>query len=370
MKPSRLLLRLEAGIANAKSELEADCLRAERAAYLARLGRFEEVQAELAALHERYDIRPNVEISAWVNLVEGLAAYFSAIGDPAIDKLKRSFALSSAAGLRSVVALSAAWLAQFDYVRVDVDSMVNNICKSLQNAVAGHHSARSRATLVVAQALHLAGRADLAHPWYGRARAHAVADGDDATTSALMHNMGWLRMLTLRQTMLSDRGIVQGGEHALMSAESTHHFDILVGDDTWASLKPVLRAQILSLQGRHQEALELYEKHLSDAESAGTARLQANLLADKAWCFAKSGQLNMALECAQAASANLSPDIHADDLAAAHSRLAEVFSLVNDAEKQLRQRQLAVAAWRVHEKLQERIIELLATLNEAGVNIP
>lgn len=369
MKPSRLLLRLEAGIGSAKSTLEADCLRAERAAYLARLGRFDEVRAELAALHERYDIHPNVEISAWVNLVEGLIAYFSAVGDPATDKLKRSVALSSAAGLRSMVALSAAWLAQFDYVRVDMDSMANNIRKSLQVAAAGHHSARSRASLVVAQALHLAGRLDLALPWYGRVREHAIADGDDATISALMHNMGWLRMMTLRQTILSDIGIILGGEHALMSAESTHHFDILVGDVSWASLKPILRAQILSLQGQPHEALDLYEKHLSDAESAGTIRLQANLLADKAWCLAKAGQFALALDCALTASANLSHDVHTDDLAAAHSRLAQVFSLVSDTEMAQHQFQLAAAAWRRHEELQKNIIKSLGTLTEGGINI-
>ena len=370
MKSSRLLLRLEAGIGSAKSMLEADCLRAERAAYLARLGRFDEVQAELAALHERYDVRPNVEISAWVNLVEGLVAYFSAVGAPATDKLKRSFALSFAAGLHPLVALSSAWLAQFDYVRVDMDSMANNVRKSLQTAAAGHHSARSRAALVVAQALHLAGRPDLAFPWYSRAREHAVADGDDATTSALMHNMGWLRMMVLRQTVLSGRGTGLGSEHALMNAESTSHFDILVGDASWVSLKPILRAQILSLQGQVHEALALYESHLVAAESAGTIRLQANLLADKAWCLVKTGQFSLALESALLACANIGPNTHTDDLAAAHSRLAQVFCLLSDAEGERRQIQMADAAWRIHEMLQAHIVELLGTLNEAGIDVP
>jgi tetratricopeptide (TPR) repeat protein len=369
MKPSRLLLRLEAGIASAKSMLEADCLRAERAGYLARLGRFEEVQAELAALHERYDVRPNVEISAWVNLVEGLAAYFSAVGAPATDKLKRSFALSFAAGLHPLVALSSAWLAQFDYMRVDMDSMATNVRRSLQTAGTGHHSARSRTTLVVAQALHLAGRADLAFPWYRRAREHALADGDDATTSALMHNMGWLRMMVLRQAVLSGKSIGLGGEHALMNAESTSHFDILRADGSWDSLKPILRAQILSLQGEFNEALALYERHLRAAEFAGTARLQASLLADKAWCLAKTGQFSSALECALLASANIGPDTHTDDLAAAHSRLAQVFSLLSDAEGERLQIQMAGAAWRIHEALQAHIVELLGTLTEAGIDV-
>jgi tetratricopeptide (TPR) repeat protein len=366
MKPSRLLLRLEAEIGAAKSVLEADCLRAERAGYLARLGRFEEVQQELADLHGRYDLRPNAAVSAWLNFVEGLTVYFSATGVPTTDKLKRSFALSSAVGLLSLQSLSAAWLAQFDYVRVDIDSMASNIRKSLKTAKPDHHSARSRAALVVAQALHLAGRQDLALPWYRIAREHAVADGDDATISALMHNMGWLRMMALRQTVLSGNPTVSGGEHALMNAESTNHFDLLVGDISWSYLKPILRAQILSLQGRFVDALELYERNLTASDSEGTSRLQANLLADKAWCLAKAGQVVPAAECARSASERIGADTHADDLAAAHSRLAQVFALLSNADGAAHHAAMATETWRNHESLQERIVLLLGKLSETG----
>lgn len=356
MKPSRLQLRLEDGIRNARSMFEADCLRAERAAYLARIGQFEEVGAELAALHERCDPRPNVEMSAWLNLVEGLVIYFSAVGLPANDKVKRCLALSTAAGLMPLQAISSAWLAQFDYVRVDIDSMAHNAQKSLMVAAPEHHSARSRASLVVAQSLHLAGRPDLALAWYRKARDHAVSDGDDATTSALMHNMGWLRMMALRQNTLSGRNFA-GGEHALMSSESTSHFDALTGDNSWNSLKPILRAQVLSLQGNYSEALELYERSLSDIESEGTIRLQANLLADKAWCAILAGKIDLAKECVNLALSQIKPDMHTDDRAAAHSRLAQVFAALNDVEGEKHQLQKADEAWQRHELLQARIIE-------------
>ncbi len=368
MKPSRLLLRLEAGIRDARSMLEADCLRAERAGYLARLGHFDEVQVELAALHERYDPRPSVEISSWLNLVEGLVTYFSAGGVPTTDKLKRALALSSAAGLNPLQALSAAWLAQFDYVRTDMDSMASNVRKSLHIAEPDHHSARSRASLVVAQALHLAGRADLAQAWYRVARDHAVSDGDDATTSALMHNMGWLRMMALRQVVLTGKGPMLGGEHALMSAESTRDFDLLIGDKSWDALKPILRAQILSLNGQFAEALILYERFLVGTESEGTARLQANLLADKAWCLAEAGHSEAALKCARSAIACIAPDIHMDDRAAAHSRLAQVFAALGKYEDERLQSRLASETWRNHELLQRRIVQLLGSLTERGID--
>lgn len=368
MKPSRLQLRLEDGIRNARNTLEADCLRAERAGYLARIGQFDEVRVELASLHERYDRRPNVEMSAWLNLVEGLVIYFSAVGSPTNDKLKRCVALSTAFGLVPLQAVGCAWMAQFDYGRVDIDSMATNVRRALVLAEPDHHSARSRASLVVAQALHLAGRPDLANGWYRKAHDHAVSEGDDATTSALMHNMGWLRMMVLRQSVLSGKKSLAGGDHALMNAESTTQFDYLVGDTTWDVLKPILRAQVLSLQGDYSAALQLYEKNLDELESEGTTRLQANLLADKAWCAAMSGQFKMAKECLNVALDRVKLEMHVDDRAAAYSRSAQVYALLKDVASEELQRRMANENWSKHELVQIRIVELFGTLSDRGEN--
>jgi tetratricopeptide (TPR) repeat protein len=233
-------------------------------------------------------------------------------------------------------------------------------------AESNHHSARSRASLVLAQALHLAGRLDLALPWYRKARDHAVADGDDATTSALMHNMGWLRMMELRQSVLSDRSILSGSDHALMNADSTSQFDILIGDISWDALKPILRAQILSLQGEFSSALSLYDRHLIGTEYEGTARLQGNLLADKSWCLGMSGQFYLAHVCAVSAVDRINAEMHMDDRAAAHSRLAQVFALLADDVSAKHQLRLAREAWHSHELLQARILVLVGAMTANG----
>ena len=160
MKPSRLLLRLEAGITNAKTTLEADCLRAERAAYLARLGRFDEVSAELALLRERYNDRPNVTMSVWLNLVEGLTIHSREMGRTARDKVLRAHALSSAAGLVEMRALSAGWLAHMDFLLADIVSMARHAEEALTLSDKSHNSIRARVGLVVAQGYHQGGRLD------------------------------------------------------------------------------------------------------------------------------------------------------------------------------------------------------------------
>ena len=86
LTPSRLLTRLDADIAAASNPFRADCLRAERAGYLARQGHVDEAKTELAALHRRHDARPNAEMSAWLSLAEGLLSYFNDRGLAATDK--------------------------------------------------------------------------------------------------------------------------------------------------------------------------------------------------------------------------------------------------------------------------------------------
>lgn len=359
MKPSRLLLRLEAGITAARTTFEADCLRAERAGYLARLGHFDEVQAELAALHERYDHRPNAEISAWVNLVEGLVIHSRKMGQAARDKIRRAHALSGAAGLVRLRALSAAWLAHMDFLQVDIVAMTRHADEALTLADQSQSAVRARANLVVAQGYHQGGRLDLALPWYFFARQHAISDGDDATVSALMHNMAWLRASNFRQSKLLGTQVTDENDHALLSAQSTAHFDLLVGAVSLQAHIPVLQAKLFASNGRPADALALFDEHLSTALREGMVRLQADLLADQAWCRLQLGQMDEAMKDAVLAESNIDPQGQFDDRAFAHSRLAEVFSALGEPEAAARHQCLAEAAWHGHIEFQDRIVNLL-----------
>lgn len=243
-----------------------------------------------------------------------------------------------------------------------MEALAGHVREALHVAGLKNHSARSRANLVGAQALHVAGRTDLAHAWYSRAREHAIADGDDATISALMHNMAWLRMLCMRQLVLTGKGDPGAGHHAMMNAESNANFDEMVGDSSWSELKPILRAQISSLLGDPVAALALYQEHL--VEAIKVARLQAYLLADKAWCQAQIGDIAEARDTAQAAIHCLTAETHVDDRAAAHSRLAQIFSLTGDTSLQESQQALAENEWASHRTNQAKAIELLSAICE------
>lgn len=364
--PSRLLMRLDAAIAAEPDPVKADGLRAEQATYMARQGRQEDARALLDELRRRYDTRPRVEITAWINLAEGMIDFCCGAGTHTYDKILRAHALSTAAGLAPLRALTAGWLAHLEYIQIRLDSLAKYVVLSLETALPNHHAARARSGLVVAQALHAAARLDLALPWYRRAREHANSEGDEETVSAIMLNMAGLRFAHLRQVTLTGTGNPEQAEHALLGAESTKNYDLLVGSIGQPTFVPLLQAQILSLQGKHKESLELYQQHIAASVHQRQLRLQCYMLSDQAWCKVNLGQSQSAREDVEAALANLDANTHVDDRASTHSRVAQVFRLLGNGEDAAQHEQLAGAAWAEFAQFQTLIVSHLAGVTEQG----
>ncbi|CAM5791048.1 hypothetical protein [Rhizobacter fulvus] len=356
---SRLLSRLDNDIREASHPLAADSLRCERAAYLARLGDFDEARREIAALRERYGPQPSTAISAWLHLAEALVGHYTDLGPAVRDKLARAHALSAAGGLKPLQALSAAWLAHLDYLAMDATALVRRASEALSLAEADHHAALARVKLVIAQAYHEAGRYDRAQPWYQQARRHATADGDDATLSAMMWNMASLRVAAWRQLAARGTPGADSEMHLLLGAESTAHFDAMVGVRSLSALQPILRAQVCALLGRVDEALALFEAHLDDSLRQGMEPVAGILLADRAWCRLQARHAVSARADATAAAAALDRPGCACDRAPGHTRLAQVFEALGDSAAARRQHALGAAAWSDLENDQARLIAAL-----------
>ena len=190
---SRLLARLDSDIRRTFDPVDAACLRAERAMQLARHGQFEQAHQEMAALHAGFDRRPTASVSAWICLAEGCVAYFTSLSNAARDKMQRAHAISAAANLTRIRAISAAWLAHMDFAQFDLEATSRHAREALELADPSNLAAVSRACLVVGVAYHFANRLDLAQPWFVRARECASAEGDEATLSALIYNIAAYR---------------------------------------------------------------------------------------------------------------------------------------------------------------------------------
>jgi tetratricopeptide (TPR) repeat protein len=353
---SRAIARLDQFIASATDPHDAACWRAERAALLARHGHPEEARAELDVL-KTSPVVPRVQ--AWLALAEGLTAYFSDLDVTARVQLRAAYDASAAARQGRLHALAAAWLAHMDYVRHDIPNMMRYLVQALQLAATDDHAARSRACLVAALGFHHAGRFDLALPWYQATRRHAVAEGDDATLSALMHNMAWLRGNHAREASIFGGADPDEVQQALLGAESTANFDAGLGGASLQSLVPILRAQVLVVLGRYQEALALYEECLSGAIDEGLARMEGFFRADIAWCKFKSGDVSAARREARRAQLLLNDEIDVDDRACAHGRLAQLFEALGEPAGAQLHRQQADTDLAAHRAVQAELLDAM-----------
>lgn len=342
---SRLLKQLDKSIASASSPMAAAGARAQRAMLLARHGALGEAREALTELHQLSFQHPHPEIGAWLHLAEGLMSYYNGLAvSSAQERIQRALVIAGEAeALRELRVLAMAWLAQLAFIRHDPVDLIEQARRCLALALPEHHVAHARLSMALGLAWHYAGDGETAQRWYLNARRHAATEGDDATLSALMFNMAGMRAAHLRRESLS--GQHARGPELLLSVDSVRHYDAAVGASIMNDLTPVLRAQVLTVQGRFDDARLLYEQHLPQAMSLGLERLGSSLLSDLAWCRANCGQPDHALSQAREAEVELDPACELDDRAITHSRLAQTFRLLNQTADADRHQALADDAW-------------------------
>lgn len=360
---ARPLARLEAAIAATADPVEADVLRAERVALLARAGRVGAARKALPALRQRHAAHPHAATAAALAYADALVDYFSDLSLEARAKLQQARALAVSAERPALQAQCAAWLAHLDYVHNDRAGVAHHLTLAFSLAAPAQHAVLARASLVAAMAYHHAGRLDRAQPWYDAARRHAGAEGDTATISALIHNMAALRANQARtEAVLGDPAAAhEHARFALGNAESSGYFDDHVGGSALPVLQAVLRAQLFVVQGRLREALALYDGYLDAALAQGLERMACSLRAEIAWCRLQLGQPDLARAQVAAAEASFGAHCDLDDVALAHGRLALVHRGLGDEGAAERHGQLAAGHWRRHRDEQARSIDLLDT---------
>jgi hypothetical protein len=236
--------------------------------------------------------------------------------------------------------------------------MARHAREALQFAEPDDHAVRSRASLVVAQGLHLGSGLERATPWYAEAHRHAVAEGDDVTISAVMHDRAGLEL-----TRLGEAGLRADGSPAVALAlgglESSRSYDRMIGAASVPTVAPLMLAQILCIRGDAAGALALFEAHLGSAVEGGLARMAAPIVADQAWCRMRVGQFDAARGDAAAAVASLSAKTHLDDRAATHSRVADVHRCLGDGEAAAHHDSLAAEYWQGFERLKQQMAAAL-----------
>jgi hypothetical protein len=355
---SKLLARLDAAIGRTRDPVQLACLRAERAGFLGRHGQVSLARTQLQDIQRQFARHPHVAVSGWLAVAEGQIDIYNRLGSGAHDRFNRAYALSRAAGLTALQALSAAWLAHSEDVRGQREHMAALCAEALQLAAPDHHAARWRAALTLAGSYHLAGRMERAAGWYTAARTHAMADGDEVAVSALMYTQAALRVVEARFGEA-----FQGSQASLPAAlgtEAVDRFDAVIGVQSMTWMVPMLRAQLLVLQGEWAQALALMDEHLPRSEAGWQARMQAPVRADRAWCLWHLGRRDEALQdIAHARHALSHQPCDLDDRALAQARMAQVLQADGQREGAQRLRAAAEADLQAHRADQQALAALL-----------
>lgn len=364
IKRSRLLSRVEADLDAAQragQQLLAHQLRAEHAMLLIRQGDLDGARADLTALHQAAFASPHPQLGAWLHLAEGLMAYYTDFGPTALERLQRALSLGKAADSRTVQAQAHGFLAMQAFNDTDYPRMGEHLGAGLQVAEPEDGVALARLDLVGGFALHHGGEPEAAAAWYAKARGHGSRSGDDALLSALIHNGAQMRVAAVRRAEIQGHSALVAG--LLPGVDSVHNFDAAMGMSALEVLTPLLRAQVLVVQGDFAGALDLFQTHLPTAMARGLERMGSSLLADTAWCRARLGERDAALAQARESELELDASTHADDRGATHGRLAQIYALCGLTDDAARQASLADKAWTAFVAEQQAIRDALRGLS-------
>lgn len=326
MVSSRLIERLDAAIAAEAAPLAREYLRAERAGAMARLGLLADARFALDGLRRQNQRHKDPLLAAWAHLVEGQADCFDALDDrTASVHFQAALEVAESIGHRPIQALASAWLANCALNATDLPAMQLHAQRARQWAEPRHHAAQARLGLTLAFAHCWSGDEASAQAWYLRARSHASADGDSAMISAMLHNIASMRSGQIALDDAFDRADLDQARKALLETESTANYDDGIGVASLSSFVPVIRAQLLIVLGRFDEAVLLFDRYLDQVCEDGMVHRRPRFLADRAWGLVHAGRdVTRAMSDAQAAEAGAGDQRDADDRAATFARLARL----------------------------------------------
>lgn len=366
---SRYLSNLSAAISCSGGSSDGDCLRAERAAYLARRGDSTTAESELSALRlSGLHIR-SAAISSWINFAEGMQFHCNGMDRAASEKWQRSRAIADSGGLKYLSSLVSSWFFFLNYTCASIPLMKEDLQRCLILRAELNDQAKSRLALTIAQCFHVYGDVQSAKRWYTLSRLRALAYGDDVMLSALMHNMAWIRVSNARNEVLRGLTLSDSRELIYLGAETTVAYEGLVGISSFGTMTPLLQAQVQMLNGQYSSAEDIITRNMDMVANSGIGRVRAGLLADRAYCRALVGNGDAALVDVNAALSLARDDVHIDDLAVLHSRVSLTYTALG-IEKQAQLHQIyANEDWAKFDNLRQELLGIARLADDAYIQL-
>jgi len=356
---SRLLNNLNSQANSARDPIVWAKAVCRTASHFARHGETREALSAIEGVRKQFNNELPFEIASWLMLAEGILHYFRVEIKESYDRLQRAYGLAIALRNDSALPTCAAWMAHLEFNDCAYSKMAKHIEEAFTSSTVHDHQARARASLVLANAFHFTNRYDLARPWYEAARQHAVAEGDDATLSAMLYNVAAFRASNVRLDDTFGIETFKEAHRAGMETSSAENYDDAIGSGSLDFLNLMLRAQLLTVNKKYLEATRYFE-------AIDATRLKERMIptieVDRAWCSANLGDIKGAYEKLAAIEEMNSKITEADDIAYVYSRLAQIANLANDHNAESRLRIAAKAALSNHKQIQASLLRTLESI--------
>ena len=282
---TRLLDRLDHQISHADNPFERECLKAQRAAAIARQGQLGEARFALAGLRSQSRRLRKPRLVAWVHMTDGLIDHFGSLTPAARHKFVAAREQAALADDRALQALASAWIANCDFNARHYEDMAQAIRDALQLASPQDHATLARVALVRADASRYAGLNEDAMRHYGEVHRHSVAEGDTSMISAMLHNRALFQAADIMLDDVFGTARVNEAGRTLTEIESTINLDHGLGNDALVTKTPIMRAELCATLKRWEEAVALFNAHLPRAPLEGMGYLMSRFLAQRAWCL-------------------------------------------------------------------------------------
>lgn len=310
---SPLLFRLEEQLLVETDAYRVAELRARRAAYLARIGRFQEASEEIADLRLVFSDGRSGRVTALIMLAEAMVAYFSELASSAADRVARAKLLGHAMKDREVISLAAAWHGFFEFEQSKFQSAIRSVKQAMEFARPEDHAAWSRCAIVLLNCHALCGDTPSSQHWFQEGREHALKDGDQASVEALLHSKAVFGVAWLWSQRT--RGVRDPGAIARVRLEvsSARNLQRLARIEAHASYIELAHARLLILEDKFDEALEALHA-ISGTGPFPVAHFNQGLLQlETAYCQAALGRVNEASAAYESSKSESLSSLDVDD---------------------------------------------------------
>jgi len=293
---SRLLERLNRLIATEYSERKRALLKAERATYLSRIGKFSEAKSAIEELRKNYGDGHDGRVLVRIMLAEGVLQIYESLRPEAVDRFKRAEFIANLIGDEDAIAVALAWKAHVEFETSNFDSMFESIAAALEVAKPDNHQALTRTSMVLCDVFTFCGNSEQSQRWFLKSRDHALIDGDQASIDALLYNRAAFRLARIRAQYCF--GILDKEElqTCKMEISSARNYQTIIDIHAFLDFITLCEARFHVISGNFDLAIEKYKSLAGSGPFASYNYSNEYTSLELCYCLLKLGRTQEAID--------------------------------------------------------------------------